>query len=128
HCHDCQRLTGSAFVTNIWIERRFVEAEGDAPHSFRLKGGSGQPHDVYFCGRCGTYLWGHYHPSGDTLLVGVVTIDDPSAITPAVTICTRSKLPWVQIPTGVPAFNAFYKLDDVWPAESLQRFRVNRAA
>ena len=56
HCRDCQRLTGSAFVTNIWIERKFVEAIGPEPKSFRLAGGSGQHHDVFFCGDCGTYV------------------------------------------------------------------------
>src|SRR5262249_16833283 len=41
HCRDCQRLTGSAFVINIWIEKRCVEASGVAPSSFELTTGSG---------------------------------------------------------------------------------------
>src|SRR5712664_589684 len=53
HCRDCQRVTGSAFVVNIWIERKFVETDSPAPKSFRLAGGSGNPHDVFFCGECG---------------------------------------------------------------------------
>ena len=24
HCRDCQRLSGSAFAINLWIERKFV--------------------------------------------------------------------------------------------------------
>jgi hypothetical protein len=36
HCRDCQRLTGSAFVINIWIEKKFVEAGSAAPKSFKL--------------------------------------------------------------------------------------------
>ena len=128
HCHDCQRLTGSAFVTNIWIERKFVDAGRSNPQSFRLKGGTGQPHDVYFCAVCGTYLWGHYHAGGDTLLVRVGTLDDPSPFKPDVHIFTRSKLPWFEVPKGVPAFEAFYKLDDVWSAESLKRLQLNRRA
>jgi hypothetical protein len=62
-CRDCQRLTGGAFVTNIWIERKFVEAK-----SFKLTAGSGKPQEVFFCDRCGTYLWSKYYASpGDTL-------------------------------------------------------------
>ena len=57
HCRDCQRLTGSAFVTNIWIEKKFVEALSGTPKSFKLNGGSGKPHEVFFCDKCGTYLW-----------------------------------------------------------------------
>ena len=57
HCRDCQRITGSAFVINLWIERKFVEAAGQPPKSFKLAGGSGQAHEVFFCGDCGTYVW-----------------------------------------------------------------------
>jgi hypothetical protein len=27
HCRDCQRLSGGAFALNVWIEKRFVEAD-----------------------------------------------------------------------------------------------------
>ena len=30
HCRDCQRVTGSGFVINIWIEKKFVEASAFA--------------------------------------------------------------------------------------------------
>src|SRR6266478_1489657 len=53
HCRDCQRLTGSAFVVNIWIEKKFVEPGPVAPKSFRLAGGSGKHNDVFFCETCG---------------------------------------------------------------------------
>ena len=36
-------------------------------------------------------------------------------------IYTRSKLPWVALPSGVPAFDAYYSSKDLWPAESLAR-------
>jgi hypothetical protein len=34
HCRDCQRLSGSAFAINLWIERKFVEASGGEPVPF----------------------------------------------------------------------------------------------
>ena len=127
HCRDCQRLTGSAFVINIWIERKFVEARGAAPESFRLKGGTGQPHEVFFCGACGTYVWSRYHPAGDNLFVRAGTLDDPRTVTPDVHIFTRTKLPWLDLPEGVPEFESFYKIDEVWSAESRARLRRNRS-
>ena len=110
HCRDCQRATGGPFVINIWIEGRFVEAGPVAPKSFRLTGGTGKHHDVFFCETCGTTLWSRYHivPS-DCLFY------------------TRSKLPWLSLPEGVPAFQSGYKIDDVWSAESKERLRRNRA-
>jgi len=41
-------------------------------------------------------------------------------------IFTRSKLPWVTLPDAVPACDVFYNLDELWPAESLERARALR--
>ena len=48
---------------------------------------------------------------------------DPAAVTPDVHIFTRSKLPWLAWPMGARAFEAFYKIDQVCPPESLARWR-----
>ena len=128
HCRDCQRLTGSAFVINLWMERQSVEATGPAPQSFRLAGGSGQHHDVFFCGACGTTLWSRYHGApGDFLFVRAGTLDSPEAVRPDVHIFTRSKVPWLELPPDAHAFKEFYKLSDVWPEQSLARIGRKRA-
>ena len=122
HCRDCQRITGSAFVINLWIEKRFVEAQGGELKSHRLEGGTGQPHEVFFCARCGTYLWSDYHGApGASLFVRAGTLDNPDAVTPDVHIFTRSKLPWVILPKDARAFPTFYSIKEVWPAESRER-------
>jgi hypothetical protein len=128
HCRDCQRLTGSAFVTNIWSERKFVEAGSAMPKSFKLTAGSGKHHEVFFCDRCGTSLWSKYYASpGDTLLVRVGTLDHPEAIQPDVHIFTRSKLPWLDLPKDVPVFESFYNINAVWSVQSQERLRRNVA-
>jgi hypothetical protein len=125
HCRDCQRITGSAFVINIWIERKFVESDSPAPKSFRLAGGSGKPHDVFFCSECGVYVWSRYHGApGDFLFVRAGTLDNPDAVTPDVHIFTRSKVPWLNLPANRPIFESFYKLPEVWRPESLARLRA----
>ena len=128
HCRDCQKMTGSAFVLNMWIEKNCVEADHSAPKSFMLPAGSGKPHEVFFCGNCVTRLWSKYHAApGDTLLVRVGTLDHPEGIEPDVHIFTRSKLPWFELPPDKPAFEAFYKIPEVWPATSQERLRRNIA-
>lgn len=125
HCRDCQKQTGGAFVINLWIERKFVEASGDKPVAFRVPpGSSGQPHDVFRCGRCGTALWSKYHAApGDTVLLRAGTLDTPEAIKPDVHIFTRSQVPWLELPKSARVFPAFYKFDEVWSPESLERWR-----
>jgi hypothetical protein len=128
HCLDCQRLTGSAFVINVWIERRFVEVGSTAPRSFRLNGGTGKHHDVFFCDTCGTYLWSRYHIApGDALFVRAGTLDTPDAVQPDVHIFTRSKVPWLELPQGVRSFKEAYTIEEVWSSESKERLRLNLA-
>jgi hypothetical protein len=52
----------------------------------------------------------------------VGTLDDP--LPPDVHIYTRSKLPWVGLPPDVPAFEEYYDVAKLWPAESLARRRA----
>lgn len=129
HCRDCQRLSGSAFATNIWIERCFVEAN-DAPlASMTVPAGSGKPQEIFRCARCGTALWSKYHAApGDTVLLRAGTLDHPEAAAPDVHIFTRSKQPWFELPAGARSFESFYKLPDVWPPASLQRWQTNSAS
>jgi hypothetical protein len=129
HCRDCQRLTGGPFAINIWIERGFVEMAPAAPRSVRLAGGSGKPHDVYSCAACGTALWSRYEAApGDFLFIRAGTLDDPAAVAPDVHIFTRSKLPWLTLPPGAPAFESMYRIDEVWSPENRERLRRNRDA
>jgi hypothetical protein len=116
-------------VLNLWIERRFVELEAGRLNSFKLTAGTGKHHEVFSCERCTTTLWSKYHaPPGDTLFVRAGTLDDPSAVAPDAHIFTRSKLPWLTLPTGVPAFEAMYQdFAAVWSPEHLERFRRNAA-
>ena len=62
------------------------------------------------------------------LFVRAGTLDDPTSVEPDVHIFTRSKLPWVALPDDVPAFDVYYDMQELWPAESLKRIDALRAA
>ena len=51
-------------------------------------------------------------------------LDDPAGITPDVHIFTRSKVGWVNLPEGAPAFEVYYDSKRLWPAESLRRLEA----
>ncbi len=85
HCRDCQKQTGGAFVINLWIERKFVEASGGRRRlRFACRRAAAASRTTSFAARnaaprCGasTML-----SPGDTLLVRGGTLDDPAVITP----------------------------------------------
>ena len=51
----------------------------------------------------------------------VSTLDEAAAFKPDAHIFTRSKLPWVRLPEDAPAFEVYYEMNKLWPAESLKR-------
>ena len=66
-------------------------------------------------------VWSHYGGGPTLSFVRVGTLDEPAALPPDVHIYTRSKLPWVALPPGVPAFEPITTRRALWPAESLAR-------
>ena len=121
HCLDCQRQTGSAFVLNAIIEADRVTRLAGAPVAVTMPTDSGRPHDVYRCAGCQTAVWSDYGRRRVMLFVRVGTLDDPKALAPDVHIFTRSKQNWVGLPADVPAFDVYYDMQELWPAESLAR-------
>ena len=121
-CSCCQTETGSAFVLNALIESDRVETLKGAPEPVLTPSESGRGQQVWRCPDCRVALWSNYGGAVDALrFVRIGTLDRPAALPPDVHIYTRSKLPWVQLPEGVPAFEAYYDSAALWPAASLER-------
>jgi hypothetical protein len=121
HCRDCQRQTGSAFVLNALIETERIATLSGETHGLAMRTDSGRPHQIHRCTKCQTALWSVYGGLQQLRFVRVGTLDDPTALKPDVHIFTRSKQPWVALPDGVPAFEAYYNASKLWPADSLAR-------
>jgi len=120
HCRDCQRQTGSAFVINGIIEADRIELLKGKPEAVSMSTESGRPHDIYRCTDCRTALWSDYGRR-PMRFVRMSTLDDAAAFAPDAHIFTRSKLPWVRLSEDAPAFEIFYDMKALWPADSLKR-------
>jgi hypothetical protein len=121
HCKDCQRQTGSAFVLNAIIETAQLELQSGEIAIHPMPTDSGHPHEIHRCAACGTALWSQYGGVKGLRFVRVGTQDEPNALPSDVHIFTRSKLPWITLPPGVPAFEVYYDTKTLWPAESFAR-------
>ncbi len=123
HCRDCQRISGSAFVINMWVEEAIVMMLNESPIAYTHVAGSGRKHEVFMCAKCGTAVWSKYHASlGNDLMVRASTLDNPDEVEPMAHIFTRSKQKWLEITDHKPQFAGFYRLYDLWPRSSIDRF------
>ena len=124
HCLNCQRQTGSAFVINLLIEADRVELLAAEPDPVDVARDRGKQR-IWRCPTCQIAVYSKY-TSPKVRFVRAGTLDDPSSVEPDVHIFTRSKLPWVELPEDVPAFNTYYNTNKLWPGESLDRLEALR--
>ena len=122
HCRLCQQQTGSTSVINAFFEGERVSVVQGEITEHKLAGGSGRAHTICRCAACGTALWSYYARLG-RLSYGVRagTLDDPGSVTPDVVIFTESRMPWVALPEGIPAFEQYYDFREVLAPVKLDR-------
>ena len=125
HCLSCQRQTGSAFVVNILLEADRVQLVAGAPNAVDVPRDAGGMQRIHRCPDCQVAVFSEYSRP-DVLFVRAGTLDEPRGITPDVHIYTRSKVPWLALPDGVPAFDVYYDTKRVWRPESLERLAALR--
>lgn len=122
HCRWCQRETGASFALNAMIEADRVEIVSGAPEVVVTPSNSGKGQKITRCPTCRIALWSNYAGSGDRFrFVRVGTLDEPDRLPPDVHIFTASKQAWVVIPEGAPAYEIFYKREEIWPPQMLAR-------
>ena len=124
HCTECQRLSGGAFALNAVVETSRLALLAGAPEPAPVTGTSGGIQTILRCPACRVAVWSHYPRAGERIaFVRVGTLDDPSRLPPDIHIFTSTKLSWLPLPAGARAVPEFYAAPEVWPAESLERWR-----
>jgi len=109
HCRLCQRQTGSTSVVNAFFESERVTVTSGALTEFTTKGGSGGDHTICRCATCGTTVFSYYPRVGRVGTgIRVGSFDNPDGFTPTAIVFTESKMPWVPLPEGIPAFEQYY--------------------
>jgi hypothetical protein len=122
HCRWCQRETGASFALNALIEADRVVLLKGAPEIVMTPTYSGKGQKITRCPHCRIALWSNYAGAGDAIrFVRVGTLDDPDRLPPDIHIYIVSKQPWVKLSPEIPAVAEYYKREDHWPAESLNR-------
>lgn len=125
HCGCCQTQSGSAFALNALYESDRVVATQGAPEPVMTPTESRQGQQVWRCPDCRVALWSNYGGAVDKVrFVRVGTLDQPDKLPPDIHIYTRSRLPWVQIPEGALAVEAYYDSSKIWPLASLERLKA----
>lgn len=104
HCLDCQRLSGSAFRTNIPAPAAGFRITRGTPRTYRKTADSGTLRIHAFCGNCGSpvYACAAENPATYSLRVGALNQRHDLGV-PVRQIWTRRRFAWLPPFEDVPA-------------------------
>ena len=103
HCSTCQKGSGSAFNTVVAVPKAAVNTTGTV-RSYEGRGDSGKATYRRFCPECGSPVAIEAEVMADVVMIPVGTLDDRSAITPAMQIYCDSAQPWAILEGGIQRF------------------------
>lgn len=104
HCTRCRRQSGSAYSVNLVVKASAVTVTGSLAVYEDPETSSGAPVRREFCATCGSPI--RSVPTANPRIVAIKagTADEAGGLAPTLHIWTQSKLPWVEIPAGLPQF------------------------
>jgi len=96
HCWDCRKLSGSTYSTNVIVPADGFTVTG-TPKAVPKKADSGADITNYFCGDCGTPLWG-VGGFGDNKVVraGILDGEALESAAPQLEIYAERRLGWLR--------------------------------
>lgn len=127
HCHLCQQITGSAFITNTLIEGSNFSLNSGQLAPFEGPSGSGSRHIIKRCSKCGDPVVSYFGDTEHLALVKAGTLDNPNLVSPQAHIFVGTKLDWLELPEATPVFTGFYDFEKIWPVGAFARLQKIRA-
>ena len=103
HCTTCQKGTGTAFNAVVAVPKPAVSLSG-AVSTYEGRGDTGNATNRRFCPSCGSPVQIEAAAMADVVMIPVGTLDDPSAVSPAMQIYCDSARPWALLGEGVQRF------------------------
>lgn len=104
HCSNCRKQSGSAYSVNIIVKASAITVEGELASYLDHDTSNGHPVLREFCGACGSPIRSVPQSNPKFVAIKAGTADAPEALAPRLHIWTRTCLPWVDIPDGMPRY------------------------
>lgn len=104
HCLECQRRTGSVFATLASFAAPY-EITGTATEYLRT-GEHGARFRFRFCPVCGSHVYKTEEGEDGRVSIAVGAFADPGFPAPRVSVYTKRRHPWVELPPSIVRFEA----------------------
>ncbi len=106
HCKQCQRFTGTAFVTAVAVPRGSIRVAGSLKTYTKLGDASGVPIHRRFCPDCGSPVVVEAENSPRTVIMAG-TLDDTSFVKPSSNMFCDEAQSWVPMSPDAKNYPGF---------------------
>lgn len=120
HCHDCQKLSASAYTLTSMFPGNSFSCTGDLTQGGR--GTDGRAH--YYCSNCLSFIFSRIGGADQRINLRTSVLDNAGSLAPFVELMTDEKVPWVDVPAvhSFPQYPASLKeLQDLMDEYSVWR-------
>jgi len=97
HCTNCQKASGAGGSVNAAVKASDFRLDKGQPKKFAGVADSGRTLNRFFCGDCGSPIYGQRATNPDLVVVRAGTFDNAEGLKIATHIWTRSARPWAHI-------------------------------
>jgi hypothetical protein len=106
NCTNCQTASGSAFALNMPVATGDFRVLQGEPKGWHRLSPSGAEVASWFCGDCGTRIYGSRKSRPQSMNPRAGTLDDTGWLIPAGHIFMSSAQPWIQPAAGVDCYES----------------------
>ena len=104
HCRDCQYMSGGNPNTAIYIPDAILTVKTCEPSSFSSKSDNGTNKTQYFCGKCGTPLYGESDMFPNSVVLKVGSLDTPVIFNSSMNVWVSSAQDWHYLDPDLPQY------------------------
>lgn len=105
YCRDCQLTCGGAPAYAVVSLKSQMRIQRGVPKTYVSMSATGNQVSRYFCGDCGTPLFGANAARPDYVPVMVGSLDDASWFNPQLNSWVATARPWHHLDPAVPAYD-----------------------
>ena len=91
HCKDCRKASGGPYLANVFIMEEFFSLEGE-PKKFVHHSDRGSTMTKYFCGNCGSQIYGTNSARPGSVTIRAGSINETDVIQPSVNLFIKNKI------------------------------------
>ena len=103
HCRDCQKESGSPFVTDMEVARAALQIAGPLARYTRT-GESGKSVHRNFCRSCGTTVMTEFDVDPAHVAIKACSLDDASWVKPDRHLYASRMQPWLKLNDGLRTY------------------------